>query len=145
MHYAFLPCFSYVFYNSEAQFNALFKICNMRLCIMRISTVVTYVTSKETRRLPHDRLTLRRRAPDSDARGYNLFGSIYIPGCGYDLSIGQYALLSLIILLKPPICTTCRSPRPHITALPGSDQRTKENCRCENRFAKVQGRYRTPL
>ena len=39
MHYAFLLCFSYVFYNSEAKVNALFKICIMRLCIMRISTV----------------------------------------------------------------------------------------------------------
>ena len=40
MHYAFLLCFSYVFYNSEAKVNALFKICIMRLCIMRISTVL---------------------------------------------------------------------------------------------------------
>ena len=33
MHYAFLLCFSYVFYNSEAKVNALFKICIMRLLL----------------------------------------------------------------------------------------------------------------
>ena len=52
MHYAFLLCFSYVFYNSEAKVNALFKICIMRLCIMRISTVLWIPTANESSSSP---------------------------------------------------------------------------------------------
>jgi hypothetical protein len=39
MHYAIILHFSYVFYDSEAQSNALLEICIMTLCVMTISTV----------------------------------------------------------------------------------------------------------
>jgi hypothetical protein len=50
MHYAILLSFSYVFYDSEPRSNALFKICIMRLCIIRISTVEDEATPSTTGR-----------------------------------------------------------------------------------------------
>jgi hypothetical protein len=40
MHYAIILHFSYVFYDSEARYDALLKICIMTSCVMTISTVI---------------------------------------------------------------------------------------------------------